>query len=150
MEKKKNIMLRITCVQRDEGGEEETISLESPGVFTEDAAGARIDYDETELTGMGGTHTTLLLSEGRVELVRSGAFVQQMEYREGRSTRSMYPTPMGNALLLLKTDKLENTVKDGAGRLRIVYELELKNMFHHLNELVIDVREDTSLHGSER
>lgn len=142
-------MLRITCVQRDEEGADETIALETPGLLTEEAAGTRIDYDETALTGMEGTHTTLLLSEGRVQLVRSGAFVQQQEYRPGVMTHSTYPTPMGNMDLFVKTDVLENGIRDGAGRLRIVYDVELKKLFHHLNELVIDVREDTSTWKSE-
>ena len=91
---------------------------------------------------MKGTRTTLFLRPGSVSLVRTGAFMQKIEYRAGEESRSEFVTPFGSADLLVKTETVENTIDGGRGRLRIVYHVNLGGVLRHLNEIVIDVWED--------
>lgn len=144
------VMLRVTSLQRDESGESGTVSLETPGI-----AGVRgrvpfLSYEETEITGLAGTRTTLLLRPEAVSLVRTGAFLQKMEYRAGEETCSVYATPLGLTELLVRTRSIENSIQDGTGSLRIVYDVELKGFFQHVNELLVEVWEEQGAHGSER
>lgn len=145
----KNVMLRITSLQRDETGKAETISLETPGRYGTRGKMTFLTYDETELTGMQGTRTSLLLYPDSVALVRTGKVLQKQEYCEGEETFSVYETPMGVIDMRVKTTSIENTIAEGSGRLRIVYDVELKGLFNHVNELVIDVWEEQGLHGSQ-
>ncbi len=138
----KNIMLRIRSVQRDETGKAEEISLETPGRYGVRNQTPFLTYEETELTGMKGTRTTLFLRPGSVSLVRTGAFMQKIEYCEGEESRSELVTPFGRADLTVKTETVENAVDSGSGRLRIVYHVDLGGVLRQLNEIVIDVWED--------
>lgn len=145
----KDVMIRVTCVQRDEKGQSETVSLETPGRFGERGGVPFLTYEETEITGMAGTRTSLFFRRGGVDLVRTGKFLQKQEYRMDEETASVYPTPLGPLDLRVRTKEIENTVCGGSGRLRIVYDVELKGFFSHVNELVVDVWEEQGLHGSQ-
>lgn len=145
----KNVMLRITSLQRDELGKSETVSLETPGRYGTRGKMTFLTYDETELTGMQGTRTSLLLYPASVALVRTGKILQKQEYTEGEETFSAYETPYGTIDMRVKTTSITNTIQDGRGRLKIVYDVELKGLFNHVNELVIDVWEEQGLHGSQ-
>jgi|JFBN01.2.fsa_nt_gb hypothetical protein len=146
----RDVMLRITSLQQDERGQTEKISLETPGRFGMRNQVPFLTYEETELTGMKGTRTTLFLYPESVALIRTGTYMQKQEYREGEETGSVCETPMGMLELSVKTERIENTVQDGAGRLAIAYEVELKGLFRHRNEIVVDVWEEKGVHGSQR
>lgn len=148
-ESQRDVMLRITSLQRDEMGESETVSLETPGRYGRRGKMTFLTYNETELTGLEGTRTSLLMYPDSVSLVRTGKFLQKQEYCEGEETHSAYNTPLGMIDMRVKTKSIQNTIREGKGQLRIVYDVELKGLFNHVNELVIDVWEEQGLHGSQ-
>lgn len=139
---RKNVMIRLTSLQRDESGEEEKISLETPGVYGKKEGYSFVTYEETGLSGLDGTTTTLTCYSDRAVLSRSGSFLYEQEYISGKATKSYYDTPMGPLDLIVTTSEFTNSVVDGKGQIRIVYEVELKGVFKHLNEIIIDVWED--------
>lgn len=139
---KKNVMIRLTSIQRDESGEEEKISLETPGVYGMEEGYSFVTYDETSLAGLEGTTTKLTCFSDRAILSRTGNFLYEQEYALGKTTRSFYETPMGNVELIVTTSSFSNDVVDGKGTIHIVYDVELKGVFKHLNEIIIDVWED--------
>lgn len=146
----RDVMLRITSRQQDERGETETISLETPGRFGVRGRVPFLSYEESSLTGMEGTRTTLFLYPESVSLVRTGTFMQKQEYRVGEEACSVCETPMGMLDLCVRTERIENTVEDGAGRLAIAYAVELRGLFEHRNEIIVDVWEEQGVHGSQR
>lgn len=142
-------MLRVASVQRDEAGRPETISLETPGKIGERRGVPFLSYEETELTGMAGTRTTLFLHDDFIALVRTGSFLQRQEFRPGEETHSEFRTPLGLLDVIVRTERVENTISGETGKIRIVYDVEVKNLFCHRNELDIEVWEETGAHGSQ-
>lgn len=138
----KRVLISLTALQRDENGKDETMTLETPGVYREEAGRKTISYEETKISGMEGTTTTLILSDGSVRLNRDGNFLQDLEYREGERSTSLYTTPLGDLEVAVETKRIEDSISEGTGRMRLVYEVELKGLFHHHNEIIVDIRED--------
>lgn len=138
----KHVMIQVTSLQRDEDGKEEKISLETPGIYREEGGVRYVSYRETELAGLEGTTTTLELYPDHVRLLREGTFQQEQEYRLGKENRSLYQTPMGPLEITALTREIEDTIADGKGRMRLSYDVELKGLFNHLNEIIIELRED--------
>ena len=68
----KDVMIRVTSLQRNDSGQDEKISLETPGKFGIQKGFSYITYQETELTGMEGTTTSLRFYPDSVNLVRVG------------------------------------------------------------------------------
>ena len=139
---RKNVMIRLTSVQRDESGEDEKISLETPGIYGEEEGYSFVTYEETGLAGLEGTTTKLVCYPRRAVLSRSGNFLYEQEYVVGKTMKSYYDTPMGPLDLIVTTKEFTNTVVNGNGKIRIVYDVELEGIFKHLNEIIIDVWED--------
>ncbi len=135
-------MISVTSLQRDEDGKEEKISLETPGLYREEGGVRTVSYRETELSGLAGTTTTLEMHDDHVRLLREGTFTQEQEYRIGEARRSECMTPMGPLEILCVTRAIEDTVRGGLGRMRLTYDVELKGLFNHLNEISIELRED--------
>lgn len=139
----KPVMIQVTSLQRDEDGKEEKISLETPGTYREDGGVRYVSYEETELAGLAGTTTTLVLYDDHVQLLREGTLTMQQEYRIGESHKSLYQTPMGPLEITAVTREIDDTIADGKGRMRLSYDVELKGLFNHLNEIIIELREDS-------
>lgn len=101
-----------------------------------------VSYRETKLAGMEGTTTTLRVYEDHVSLLREGTFLQEQEYRIGKSSKSTYQTLMGPLEVTVVTRSIEDSLTGGEGKVVLTYDVELKGLFNHLNEVVIEVRED--------
>lgn len=103
----KDVMIRVTSLQRNDSGQDEKISLETPGKFGIQKGFSYITYQETELTGMEGTTTSLRFYPDSVNLVRVGKILQQQEYKPGEVTYSQYETPFGTLQMGVHTRGLE-------------------------------------------
>ena len=145
----KDVMIRVTSLQRNDSGQDEKISLETPGKFGIQKGFSYITYQETELTGMEGTTTSLRFYPDSVNLVRVGKILQQQEYKPGAVTYSQYETPFGTLQMGVHTRGLENTISGGSGHMRIAYDIDLDGVFCHYNELTVDVWEDPEKHGNK-
>ena len=135
-------MIRCKSIQRDERGKAEEVVLETPGVYGEDEDCRYLTYEETSLSGMEGT-TTIRMYEDHVTLSRQGSFLQETEYRPGIVAKSEYITPAGSVEITVSSKEITDTVSGGKGQLRLVYDIEMKGLFSHLNEIIIDVREES-------
>ncbi|EEW97547.1 hypothetical protein GCWU000321_01541 [Dialister invisus DSM 15470] len=139
----KQVMIRCKSIQRDERGKAEEVVLETPGVYGEDEDCRYLTYEETSLSGMEGTTTTIRMYGDHVTLSRQGSFLQETEYRPGTVAKSEYITPAGPVEITVSSKEITDTVSGGKGRLRLVYDIEMKGLFSHLNEIIIDVREES-------
>lgn len=138
----KHVIINVTSVQRDETGKDEKITLETPGIYGEEGNMRYVSYRETKLAGMEGTTTTLRVYEDHVSLLREGTFLQEQEYRIDKSSKSTYQTLMGPLEVTVVTRSIEDSLTGGEGKVVLTYDVELKGLFNHLNEVVIEVRED--------
>jgi len=136
-------MIRCRSIQRDERGKAEEVVLETPGVYGEDGKCRYLTYEETSLSGMEGTTTTIRMYGDHVTLSRQGSFLQETEYRPGTVVNSEYMTPAGSIGITVSAKEITDTVSGGKGQLRLVYDIEMKGLFSHLNEIIIDVREES-------
>ena len=69
-------------------------------------------------------------------------FLQEQVYRIGEKNHSLYETPMGTMDIYVVTREIEDSIEAGKGRMRLSYDVELKGLFNHLNEIIVEVRED--------
>ena len=138
----KHVIINVTSVQRDETGKDEKITLETQGIYGEEGNMRYVSYRETKLAGMEGTTTTLRVYEDHVSLLREGTFLQEQEYSIGKSSKSTYQTLMGPLEVTVVTRSIEDSLTGGEGKVVLTYDVELKGLFNHLNEVVIEVRED--------
>lgn len=138
----KRVTISVHTLQRNEAGEEDTMQLTTKGVYEEKDNLRILRYNESELTGMKGTLTTIELHPEHLALIRTGKVIQHQEFHPGQLNRSKYRTPLGVITLAMYTYELDDQLRDGNGDIRLRYDVALEGVHANYNELTISSRED--------
>ena len=122
----KDVVISIKGMQRYEDAPPDTIELVTEGRLARDGSGSyTLSYQESELTGLEGTLTTIQVEGEQVTLMRVGEFNTQMVFREGRRHLSMYNTPYGAMAIGVNTRHLLAELDDHGGNIEIDYCIEV-------------------------
>ena len=137
---KKDVWLTIRSRQQFEGCDEERVNLETAATLYERGGKYYIAYEESELTGLEGTKTTVKLDGKTVTLIRTGTFPSHMLFSEDERHVGLYQTPIGQDMTIAThTSHVCNSVGENGGRLVIDYTVEVDNslMGEHHFEMVV-------------
>ena len=134
---KKDVIISIKGKQSYPQCPPEIIELVTEGVLEDRGdKGITLSYQESEVTGLEGTLTTIQVEPRRVTLLREGSVNSQMVFEEGRRHLSMYNTPYGALSVGINTRKMRSSLSGTGGDVTIYYALEIEhgqagqNMFH--------------------
>ena len=131
--------------------EPDSIELMTEGTLTLGGEGElTLSYQESELTGLEGTLTTIHVDGDEVSLMRVGEFNSQMVFREGRRHLSLYNTPYGAMTIGVHTRHLTADLTDQGGELEVDYSVEVDHTVAGRNVFHISVKELEDGHGSLR
>lgn len=137
---KKDVWLSINSTQQFVDGEQEEISLVTEATLYERGGKYYVAYDESELTGLEGTKTTVKMADREVLLVRTGAHPSHMLFAEDERHVGLYQTAMGIELAIAThTSHIHNAVGENGGELVIDYSIELDSTVigeHHFEMVV--------------
>ena len=138
----KSVIISIKGRQSYENVEDETIELVTEGLLAKEGEGAyTLSYQESELTGLEGTLTTIQVEGEQVTLMRVGEFNAQMVFQEGRRHLSMYNTPYGAMAIGVNTRHLLADLNDHGGDIEIDYAIEVDHAIAGRNIFQIKVTE---------
>ena len=102
--------------------------------------GMELSYDETLLTGMAGTKTSLEIAGPRVTLKRSGMVSSHMVFEEGRQHTSLYDTPYGELSIDVQTSFLRHTLTERGGQMEIRYSISIEHATTGQNHFILKVK----------
>ena len=137
----KDVIISIKGMQKYEDADPDTIELVTEGRLEGDGQGYTLSYQESQLTGLGGTLTTLQVEGERVTLLRVGEVNSQMVFEEGRRHMSMYDTPYGAMAIGINTRHLYADLSEQGGSIEIDYALEIDHALAGRNLFQIQVTE---------
>lgn len=136
------VILSIRGQQTVGGEEPEVTELVTEGTLVRDEGnGYTLRYQESELTGMEGTQTTIRVEANRVTILRAGQVNSQMVFEAGRRHLSMYNTPYGALSIGVNTRRMKVDVGETGGDIEIDYAFEVDHAVASLNLFHINVRE---------
>lgn len=104
----------------------EAIEVVTPGTFIIHDDGYKAIYEESEISGMDGTTTTLNIKDNSMILERVGSINTNMEFKEGLTAVSLYNTPYGILDLNVDTEKLKINIDENGGEIHSKYILGLE------------------------
>lgn len=136
---KKNVLVAISSTQHFEGCDPEQIDLVTCALLYERGGAYYIIYDESALTGLEGTRTTVKMDGRTVFMRRAGAYPSQMLFVENQRHVGLYETGYGAMTVSTHTSRVHNTVGAGGGTLAIDYTIEVDNNVageHHFEMVV--------------
>ena len=136
---KKQILAAITSNQLVEGADEQDISFVTCATLYRRQGKYYITYDESELTGLEDTHTTIKIDGKSVLVKRVGKYPSQLLFIEGERHFGVYQTEFGSMTISTYTAAVTNSIGDEGGILRLDYTTEIENMLIGANhfEMVV-------------
>ena len=102
---KKDVIITIASKQNFEGCEPDHINLITAGRLYRRNGKYFISYEESELTGMEGTRTTLKLEDRQVTMTRTGTHPAQMLFAEHKRHVGLYQTDVGSLAVSTHTSQ---------------------------------------------
>ena len=120
--------------------EEDMISVVTPGDFYEIEDGFKVEYNETKISGMEGTKTTIIIRKNSFDLIREGTTETKMEFENNKRTVSLYKTPYGVLDVKINTKKLDIDIKENGGTINTMYILEIGDQTALKTNLTIDIK----------
>lgn len=120
---KKNALISIISKQDDD--ESNKIEVVTPGNFYKKDDSYYAVYDETTITGMEDTTTTLKIGTDEFSLIRMGSTSTKMNFIEKNEELVLYNTPYGTMEIEINTRKLNIDVNDEGGNIDVIYNLSI-------------------------
>ncbi len=136
-------IIKIKTSQTDKTTkQEDVIELITEGNFYKKNESYYLVYDESELSGMEGTTTTLKILDKNIYLRRRGTTSSIMEFEKGKRYKTQYKTPYGSMAMELLTTNVNVFIKEEPFEMdiKIDYEVMIKNMFEGKNSMHITVK----------
>lgn len=137
----KDVVISIKGTQRYDNNDPDVIELVTQGRLTREGESYTLSYQESELTGLEGTLTTIQVDGEQVTLMRVGEFTSQMVFQEGRRHLSMYNTPYGAMAIGVNTRHLLAELNDQGGDIEIDYSIEIDHALAGRSVFQIKIKE---------
>lgn len=122
---KKDVVITIVSRQNFDGCEPDQIDLITTGRLYGRNGKYYISYDESELTGMQGSRTTLKVEPKQVTMTRTGTYPSQMMFTEHERQVGLYQTEVGDVAISTHTTQLVSNINENGGALAIDYTVEI-------------------------
>lgn len=136
-----NALIKIIGTQTADG-EQDVVELTTNGTLEQTDTGWKLCYNETEATGMDGTTTTLDISEGRLNLMRSGTHPSMLILEKNKRHHCNYNTPYGTFDLGTYTSELAYKLNNHGGELLFSYTLGFNGGINSAHTVHITVQEE--------
>jgi uncharacterized beta-barrel protein YwiB (DUF1934 family) len=130
----------ITVVSKQTDSDESAIEVVTPGEFYKEDDSYFAIYDETEISGMEGTKTTLKISPSNFLLTRVGTTNAEMKFKKDSKEITMYDTPYGMLELKLETKDLKIDLNDQGGEVEINYNLGISGQKPQNTVLKVNIK----------
>lgn len=134
----KKALISISSAQKE--SKEDKIEVVTPGKFYKEDNTYYAVYDETQISGMEGTTTTLQIWPNKLSLVRIGTTSAKMEFEKDSPCTTLYNTPYGMLEIKIETNDLKVEVGDGGGEILINYNMSIAGQKPQNTELQIKIK----------
>ena len=96
---------------------------------------------ETEVTGLEGTRTSVIVMPDQVVVDRDGFVTSRMVFKEGLKNSFLFNTPYGQATMGIDTRRISRDMHEHGGRVEIDFVVDMEHAFAARNRFQISVKE---------
>ena len=118
---------------------EDSIEFTTDGLYSFDGRVSCLTYMESEVTGMEGTRTSVIVMPDKVVLDRDGVITSRMIFQPGQRNSMLYDTPYGTATLSIDTRRITHSFDENGGNMEIDYILGVEHAVVSKNRFSLDV-----------
>jgi uncharacterized beta-barrel protein YwiB (DUF1934 family) len=139
----KPVKIRIISSVEDQNGRQQPSEQICFGRMAEKNGTNYVFYEESEVTGLEGTKTTIKWNDERIIILRSGTLDHRQEFCQGLVDKSLYQTPYLKIPLETATKYLYTGFRKGVWNLEIEYSLSHSGQPYGDMKILIEIEEDT-------
>ena len=139
----KDVVISIRSLT-GQGEDEDSLDFVTDGLYSYDGLVACVTYLETEVTGMEGTRTSLMVLPDKVVVDRDGLITSRMIFTPGQRSAFQYDTPVGTATMQMDTHSITQRFDERGGDMEIDYVLGLEHAVISRNRFRLNVREQSA------
>ena len=144
----KDVWISINSIHGYEDDEEDRLEFSTDGYYYyEDGVGC-LSYQESDVTGLEGTRTSMIVTPDQVVVDRDGMITSRMVFKEGAKNAFLYETPYGQATLGIDTRKIRRSLDENGGQVEIDYVVDVEHALASRNRFQITVKQ-TEDRGAE-
>ena len=137
----KNVWISINSIYGFEEENEESLEFTTDGYYYFDGENGCLSYMESEVTGLEGTRTSMIVMPDQVVVDRDGMVTSRMIFREGLRDTFQYSTPFGAATMGIDTRRVRRDMGENGGKVEIDYVMDLEHAVASRNRFQITVTE---------
>lgn len=137
--KKKDVIIEIRGIYAQEG-DTDTIDFVTDGVYYRERNCYVIAYDESEMTGMAGCRTKLMVDGDRcVTMSRTAPAKSQLIIERGVRHQCHYDTGAGSMTIGVCGERIASTLDEEGGELQFAYSLDINTALASENQVNVKV-----------
>jgi len=137
----KDVIISVRGTQSEDGQNTNAIEFVTLGKYSKVNDAYYVTYNESEVTGMDGTTTTLSVANGVVTLIRVGSVNSHFVFQQGQKHVSYYDTEHGAFTIGVLADEVDVKMNDSGGEIHVGYQLEIDNNNTGKNDFIMLIRE---------
>jgi uncharacterized beta-barrel protein YwiB (DUF1934 family) len=137
----KDVLISLRTIQTSDVDDDDVVEFSTDGVYSFDGENACLSYMETEVTGMEGTRTSVIIMPNQVVVDRDGLITSRMVFRERERNTFPYNTPYGTATMGLCTQKIIQNVGKHGGFVSIDYVVDIEYTVVTRNKFQLTITE---------
>lgn len=137
----KQVLITVNSVIDGATGESDKMSFVTEGTLSRINDEYIVQYEESQLTGLDGTTTTLRVSRDSVTLIRQGNVDSMMLFEAGKTHLTDYDTQYGSVMLGITTRNINVEFNESGGKIQVDYILEYNRAYGGRNILDVSVSE---------
>lgn len=139
-----DVIITINSAQRSDPDGEDSVEFTTDGLYSYDGENACMSYMESEVTGLTGTRTSILVLPEKVVVDRDGMVTSRMIFEIGRKCDFQYNTPYGTATLCFDTRSIEKDFGADGGELVVDYIVGVEHSVISRNLFKLSVKKSVT------
>lgn len=137
----RNVTITIVGTQLSIEGEQDKIELTTEGKYYEKNDCIFLVYDESEISGMKGSTTTLKIKDKQVMMKRFGTQESELVFEKNMKHTTHYLTPYGTMEMDIVTSEVQIDMnEDCIDCIDIIYDINISKNTETRNTLSVTVK----------
>ena len=136
----KNVLINLTSINTVDDDSSKTELTTAGTLRSLKNGGFELKYEESEVTGFGGSTTRLTLhGNSLVNLNRTGTAPSDLILEKDKKHHCHYGTPYGDFTMGIFTHCIDNNIGEDGGDLYLKYTVDINSSFVSDNEIYIKI-----------
>ena len=137
----KDVIISMHSVHGYDQDDSQTVDFTTDGYYFREGDASCFSYLESDVTGLEGTRTSVIVKPDYVVVDRDGYITSRMIFKEGEKNTFPYDTPFGTANLGIKTRRIKQRFDEEGGELEVDYVVDMEHALVARNKIQLKIRE---------